>query len=117
LLSADENWNKLEPKQKHDLRVPHGLVEDRLPQIEIKDTESILRTLNATSLNALRDRIAAMPGRYQQILLEAAQLLEPMARRANLPKATLKTETDLDSWLVDAKAQIKEQLEQGPVII
>ena len=117
LLTADENWKQLEPEQRHELRVPHGLVEDALPHIDVADTDSILKTLNAISLPALKDRMAAMPGRYQQMLLEAAQLLEPMARRANLPSATLKSEIDVDVWLKDAEARLKEQLKQGPVII
>ncbi len=117
LLTADDNWKQLEPEQRHDLRVPHALVEDARPHIDVADTASILKTLNAIPLSSLKDRMAAMPGRYQQMLLEAAQLLEPMARRADLPSATLKNETDVDVWLKDAEARLKEQLKQGPVII
>jgi len=116
-LASDDNWVKLEPEQKHDLRVRHGLLESMIPTIDVKDTGSILTTLNLVSLSALNDRIAAMPGRYQHILLEAAQLLEPLAHRANLPSATLKTEADVDVWLAEAETRLKEQVKKGPVLI
>jgi hypothetical protein len=117
LLSADANWKQLDPEQKHDLREPQGLTQDKVPQINVADTQSILDTLETTSLTALRDRIAAMDGRYRAIILEAAQLLEPKSQRAKLPSATVKTAEEVDQWLAQAEQVLKEQIKQGPVIV
>jgi len=117
LLAADENWKQLDPEQKHALREPQGLTQEKAPQINVADTDAMLKTLEAYPIAALRDRIAAMDGRYQTIVLEAAQLLEPKSQRARFPSATIKTEQDVDQWLVEAGAQLKEQVKQGPVIV
>lgn len=117
LLAADANWKQLEPEQKHALREPQGLTQDKVPQINVADTQSTLNTLDRYPLTSLRDRIAAMDGRYQAIILEAAQLLEPKSQRARLPSSTMKTIDDVDQWLVQAEAVLKEQIKQGPVIV
>jgi hypothetical protein len=116
-LNSDENWQKLEPEQKHDLRVPHGLVKGAVPNINVEDTSAVLATLDAITLPALKDRIAAMPGRYEQIILEAARLLEPQIKKAVLPSATLKTDADVDQWVANTSARLKEQIKDGPVIV
>ena len=59
----------------------------------------------------------AMPSRYDQILLEAAQLLEPKARKGNLPQATLKTETDVEEYVSKVSIYLKEEIKHGPIII
>lgn len=117
LLAADANWQQLDPEQRHDLREPQGLTQDKVPQIHVADTQSILDTLTTNSLSALRDRIAAMDGRYRVIILEAAQLLEPKSQRAKLPSATVKTPEEVDQWLAQAGQALKEQIKQGPVIV
>jgi len=43
-------------------------------------------------------------------------MVEPMACRARLPSATLKTEDDVDVWLAEAEDKLKKQLKQGPVV-
>lgn len=116
-LNSDENWKKLEPEQRHELRVPHGLVKGAVPDISVEDTAAVLQTLDAVTLSALKDRIAAMSGRYEQIILEAARLLEPQANRAILPSATLKTDADVDQWITKATAALKEQLKKGTLIV
>ncbi|MDD2942063.1 MAG: BREX system P-loop protein BrxC [bacterium] len=116
-LETDANWKQLEPEQRHALREPQGLTSQGAPQFDVADTQSILNTLDKYPLPSLRDRIAAMDGRYQSILLEAAQLLEPKSQRARLPSATLKTKEDVEKWLAQAGAALNEQIDQGPVII
>jgi len=117
MLNTDKNWNKLEPEQKFSLREPHGLTEGKTPEINVSTTDLILQTLDRHSITSLKDRSAALPGRYQKILLEAAQLLEPKSQRANFPSATLSTEEDVDKWLKETAVKLKEQIKKGPVII
>ncbi len=116
LLKKDENWEKLEPEERHELRRPHGLVEGMIPKIILDDTDSILNTLDGISLSALSDRVAAMPGRYTQMLVEAARLLEPEVKKISLPSTILKNEEDIDAWLAQVKKILIARIKDGPII-
>jgi hypothetical protein len=116
-LKQDTNWQQLESEQRHELRLPHGLVEAACPAIEVDTTDAILRTLNQTKLTALKDRIAAMFGRYDQILLEAALLLEPELQKVSLPARTLKTQKDVDAWLDQTRKLLMDKLSKGPILV
>ena len=116
-MKEDTNWEQLEPEQRHELRSPHGLAEAACPAIEVDTTDAILHTLGHTSLSALKDRIAAMAGRYDLILLEAAQLLEPELQKVTLPARTLKTQADVDAWLDQTRKLLMEKLSQGPILV
>jgi len=115
-LKKDSNWQQLEPEQKHELRKPHGLIEEGIPKIRVESTEAILTTLDASPLSALKDRVAAMQSRYQQILLGAAKLLEPEVQAVRLPSRTLKTESDVEQWIAEARSVLLEKLKNGPVM-
>ncbi|WP_024334643.1 BREX system P-loop protein BrxC [Desulfotignum balticum] len=116
-LKEDANWQQLEPEQRYELRSPHKLVEAACPAIEMDTTDAILRTLGQTGLPALKDRIAAMSGRYNQILLEAAQLLEPELQKVSLPARTLKTQADVDAWLDQTRKLLMDKLSEGPILV
>lgn len=116
-LASDENWGKLEPEQRYDLRKPHGLVEEKVPRIAVESPEAVLRTLDAHPLAGLKDRLAAMTGRFDQLILAAARLLEPKVRKAQIPAATLRTEKDVEAWLVKTAVELKAQIRNGPVMI
>lgn len=115
-LEKDENWHRLTREQRHELRNQQGLVEASIPSIQLDSTDSILNTLNTAGISALKDRIAAMPGRYSQMLMEAARMLEPEVQEVALPSSILKTEQDVDEWLTQARKKLLEQLKSGPVI-
>lgn len=116
-LASDPNWNEVEPEQRHALRVPHSLTIGEAPKIEVQDTDAVLRTLEALPLPALRDRIAAMGSRYDQILVQAAKLLEPAAQKIDLPGGTLKTEEDVERWIKEATTILKAALKKGPIVL
>ena len=80
-------------------------------------TEEIVSTLARITLSALGDRVAAMPSRFDAVLVGAAELMEPDAQFVKLPNRTIKTEQDVDAWLNDAKSEIQKALKNGPVII
>jgi len=115
-LDKDENWRGLEREQKHNLRKTHGLTEQAKPDIRVENTDAVLKTLSTTTLSVLSDRIAAMPGRYSQLLLDAARFLEPEVQDVRLPRRTLKTITEIDEWLSDAREILVDKLKNGPVM-
>ena len=116
-LEKDPSWQALEPEQRHELRLPHGLLQAMAPQIDVETTAAVLATLDASPLSALRDRIAAMPSRYDELLVGAAQLLEPKARKVDLPSRTLKSEQDVDAWVKEVQGILKTAIKDGPVIL
>ena len=116
-LDNDENWAKLEPEQRYELRTKQQLVETSVPKISVEDTPAILNTLNTIGIEPLRDRIAAMPGRFDQVVFGAAKLMEPKVQNVSLPNRTLKTDTDVDTWLEEIRAILREKIQKGPVIV
>jgi hypothetical protein len=117
LLEPDANWQQLEQEQRHALLEQQGLTLAQKPKIRVESDAEIASTLSSVSISSLRDRVVAMPSRFQQIALEAAQILEPKARRATLPSTTLKTGDDVDRWVAQAAVSLKQQLQEGPVIV
>ncbi len=116
-LEKDENWRHLEPEQRNQLWMQQQLQESAAPAISVENTEAVLETLEASSIPSLRDRIAAMPGRFEKIAFGAAKLMEPHVQAVSLPGRTLKTEADVDSWLDESRALLLEKICKGPVIV
>jgi hypothetical protein len=117
LLEKDDNWNKLEADQKHELRLKRQLLEKNKPVFEVEDSASIIKTLDSIGLEGLKDRIAAMSSRYSDMLFEAAKLMEPKAQVVDIKKLTLRSSDEVDDWLAEAGAILKKALEKGPVVI
>jgi hypothetical protein len=116
-LRNDANWKQLEPEQRNELLSEQMLTEVSRPKINVETTEDILKTLNQFSLSMFADRVAAMAGRFENVALGAAEMCEPQAQFIQVPRRTLKTEVDVDTWLEDVKLQLKAALQYGPVII
>ena len=87
------------------------------PEIKVADTDEVLATLEKMSLSALTDRVAALPSRFDAVMVAAAELMEPEAQFIKLPQRTIKTEQEIDMWLNDVKTKIQTALKSGPVII
>ena len=76
----------------------------------------MLETLSHVRPDALADRIAALPSRFDEVLVKAAEEMEPEVQFVNLPRRTLKSEADIDAWLEDVRRELREALQDGPVI-
>lgn len=116
-LEHDDNWQQLEPEQRHQLLSEERLTLSDKPDINLASTETILTTLDKVSLTMLADRIAALPSRFDNVATNAAELMEPQAQFIQVPRRTLKTEAEIDTWLEEVKRQLKEALQDGPIII
>lgn len=115
-LAADANWAKLEPEQRHSLLTGQKLTTADAPKINVQTTADILSTVSASPLPGLADRVAAMPGRFSQIIEEAARLCEPQVQFISLPQRTLQSEADIDEWAKQAGELLKKALSKGPVM-
>lgn len=115
-LEADANWAQLEPEQRNSLLASQRLTLADAPDIQVQTTDEVLATLEQKPLGPLSDRVAAMPGRFAQVLEEAARLCEPEVQFVSLSRPTLQSEAEIDDWAEQAKLQLKAELAKGPVM-
>jgi hypothetical protein len=116
-LEADANWQQLEPEQRNSLLAAQKLTLADAPKVQVANTDEVLATVERLSLSAFADRVAAIDSRFDAVLVAAAELMEPKAQFVKLPSRTIKTEEDLEAWLLDAKQTIAQALKNGPVIL
>ena len=91
----------------------------REPPAQKMGSESeVAAALDAISLQAWANLLAALPERVARALLAAAQALQPKAVRVDLPHRTLQTEEDLDAYVEQVRALIRPHLqEKRPVVL
>ena len=115
-LEADDNWQQLSPEQRHDLLAAKRLTAHEAPRISLGSTQEVLDTLSHVRPDALADRIAALSSRFDEVLIAAAEEMEPEVQFINLPRRTLRSEADIDVWLDDVRRKLQGALQDGPVI-
>ena len=116
-LAADSNWQQLEPEQRNSLLAARRLTLADEPQVQVANTEEVLATVERLSLTSFADRVAALNSRFKEVLVAAAELMEPEVQLVKLPSRTIKTEAEVDDWLNDARQTIEAALKNGPVIL
>lgn len=116
-LFTNSNWQSLELEQREAILKANQLDDSSQLIFDLADTHAILKTLSKNSLSSVKDRIAALPGRFSKALEQAAKLLEPQSRVVRIPGRTLRTNEDMDQWLIEIKTIITDALSKGPVII
>jgi hypothetical protein len=114
-LGEDSNWQQLEPEQRNKLLAGEHLTLNDRPVVEVQSTNDVLATLDKCLLSMFIDRVAAMAGRFDNVANEAAELCEPEVQFMRVPRRTLKTEDDVDTWAKEVTQKLKEAIKQGPV--
>lgn len=116
-LEADGNWKQLEPEQRNQLLSEQKLTLADQPKVAVQSTDEVLNTLDQCSLAMFADRVAALPSRFDNVAVAAAELCEPEIQFVSVPRRTLKTEADVDVWAEEVKDQLKTALEKGPISV
>lgn len=116
-LTDDANWQQLDQNQRHQLLTEQSLQGNVRPAVAVQTTAEVLNTLATCSLDTFRDKVAAMQGRFDNVLQSAAELCEPEVQFVQLPRRTLKTPDEIDAWVDEAKQQLREALQNGPIVI
>lgn len=114
-LEADPIWQELAAKQRQELLLQYDL--EATPEVATGTEHEVLAALKAMPLPAWRDRCEALPNRFGQLRLAAAQLLAPAARRVTLPSRTLRTPEEAEAWLAEVRALLEKGLQDGPVVV
>ncbi|WP_346796344.1 BREX system P-loop protein BrxC [Halomonas sp. Bachu 37] len=115
-LEADDNWQQLSPEERHDLLAAKRLTAADAPSITLGSTDDVLDTLGHVRPDALSDRIDALSSRFDDVLVAAAEAMEPEIQFVSLPRRTLKSDADIDAWLEEVRQQLHGALQEGPVI-
>jgi hypothetical protein len=116
-LENDTNWQQLEPEQRNQLLSEQRLTLFDRPKVSVQSTNDVLITLDNCALSMFADRVAAMPARFDNIASGAAELCEPQAQFIQVPRRTLKTDEEIDAWVIEVKQQLKAALQNGPIVI
>lgn len=87
------------------------------PRVELGSADDVLSTLGRIGIDMFVAIVAAIPARFANVAKGTAELCEPEAQFIQLPRRTLKTEADIDTWVEDVKQQLKDALHEGPVVI
>ena len=116
-LDADTNWQRLEPEQRNSLLAAQKLTLTDAPKVQVATTEEVLATVDRLSLSSFADRVAAIDSRFDAVLVAAAELMEPQAQFIQVPRRTLKTMDEIESWVIEVKQQLEAALQNGPIVI
>ncbi|MCK4345284.1 MAG: BREX system P-loop protein BrxC [Bacteroidales bacterium] len=114
-LQTNEYWIKIQQEDKHRILVEQNI----LAKSEIKAYASseLLVQLNKISLDAWADKVSALLNKFQNAIDEAIKLCAPKAEPYNLPRRTIKNETELEAYLDELRKEIKSLLNNGDVIL
>ncbi|MDE0568980.1 hypothetical protein ON072_20770, partial [Shewanella sp. K8] len=59
------------------------------------------------------DKTSALAGRFSRVRQEAVDMLVPKAKQVQLAKVVIKTEAELDTWLMQVRADVMAALNEN----
>ena len=114
-LEQNPNWKAVSPADQKRLLSEASLT---LPKdLNVGDDAALLSELSQRSLAVWAATADALPERFRQVALAAAQLLEPRSQSVKLTSSTLKTPDDVKQWLTKTEKDLLERLKNGPIVI
>lgn len=114
-LQANAYFKKLTPEQRHGILAKHQLLAK--PEIKALDSHSLLNQLIKASLYTWDTKIAALPGQFQSALEDAVLLSVPQAKTYSLPRKTITSQAEIDSYVAKLKAELENLLQESSSII
>lgn len=114
-LETHPVWKALASEKREALLRQAGVVR-RQPPACGSDAE-LLPSLQACDLSTWRTHADALPTRFTDALAAAVKEAEPKAIRVTLAGGTIRSEADLEAWLETAREQVRQALQNGPVIL
>ena len=79
--------------------------------------EELLAALDATPINSWKERRQALPEKAGTARELAAKQLEPKSVTVKPNPATIKTETEVDEYLEELRAQLMTHVDAGETVI
>lgn len=115
VLEADASWKSLKPDQQKTILEAQKVVVP--PKPIVGTDEELLATLELASLEARENVAALVENRVASALADAARLLKPASRNLKFAPVTLETQSQVEAWITERKAQLLEEIKKGPVIL
>ncbi len=115
VLDADTSWQSLKPERQTTILDAQKILAPAKPSVGTD--EELLSTLESSSLDARENVAALVANRVAGALADAAKLLKPASRSLKFAPVTLETPEQVEAWLAERKAQLLDEIRQGPVIL
>lgn len=112
-LEQDPDWQRLSSDRQHALLQQANLA--AMPKVDLSGQPAVLDAINDTPIQTWNDRIAALPGRFEQVRKKAVSEMQPKVQHLSIKKPVIKNEAELMAWLQEIEQQIKAELAKGPV--
>jgi hypothetical protein len=114
-LAAHPAWQALAADKQQAILAAAGIKSEPEPAMDAD--AALLQALRGRDLAGWQTLTDALPTRFAQALATAVKEAEPKARRVVLAGATIHDESELDAWLDQARSDIEQALQDGPVIL
>jgi hypothetical protein len=114
-LVADADWSRLNDAQRADLITKHHLTP--LGAVALGTPEQLQGVLDDCDLDHWVAKTQALPSRFDAVRHAAVQLLKPNVVHVTIPRRTLNDEAELQDWLAEVEALLREKLKIGPVAL
>ena len=114
-LELDESWKSLSEDQRSMIKAEQRLVSPVTPALGT--SEEVLVAVRERPLDSWDDVFAALPARISSAQDRAVHLLEPEAVKVALPKATLKSQDDIDAFIDSVRTKLTADLAEHKSII
>jgi len=114
-LQANEYFHHLSPEDKHRILANNQLLAK--PEIKTVDAQSLFNQLQKASLDTWQTKIAALSGQFQAALEEAIALSAPKAEMYSLPKRTLHSDAEIDTYIEEIKGELKKLIKKAGSVI
>lgn len=112
-LEQSDAWSKLTDAKRTSILDQNGL--SAVPGIKVGTETEVIASLEGMSLEMWQARCDALPQRFQKAQRDAGKMIEPKVVYVTLPSAMIHNEAELEAWLDNVKAQIRQRLGVGPV--
>ena len=114
-IQTNEYFAKLATEEQQRILAKNQL----LTKAEIKhaDAQALINHLHKISLDTWRTKIAALPDQFQSAIDEAISLSAPTAETYSLPKQTLNSEREIDTYVERLRKELKVIIKKAGSVI
>jgi hypothetical protein len=114
-LNKAPAWNKISSAKQKGILQKCGISE--IEPISVGTYSELLSSLKQYPLNSWADKRDALKAKFDRALELANKEIEPKIQTVDLPKKTFNKTEDIDLWLDEVGKQMKDALQNGPIVI
>jgi hypothetical protein len=114
-LEKHKSLRELEGNQKEEIFQQCEI--NNIPEFKLGCHEDLVKVLETHPIKIWKDRVDSLSKRFERAYEMAVKLTEPDTHAIELPKRTLKSENDIETWLAEVAKQLRAAIAKGPVVI